>query len=147
MSHFNSCFLSDNPRNIPEKHERTVYKTFVINLEHRINRRIRVDKVINENNIDTCNLNYYKAIDGKKIKRTEEITQLFKENDFGWRRGMIGCALSHYNLWKELETSDELDFLVILEDDIKTCKNNFNSKFTNLINTNKEKDPIHGKLK
>ena len=41
---------------------------------------------------------------------------LFKGNDFGNRQGVIGCALSHYNLWKKLLESD-FEYFIIMEDD------------------------------
>jgi collagen beta-1,O-galactosyltransferase len=47
-------------------------------------------------------------------------------NDFGNRKGVIGCALSHYYLWKQL-IADSLDYYVILEDDI-TVTNDFKTK-------------------
>jgi GR25 family glycosyltransferase involved in LPS biosynthesis len=47
---------------------------------------------------------------------TAEINHLFRNNDFNFRRGMIGCALSHMSLWQQIaEGSDDL--MLIVEDD------------------------------
>ena len=48
--------------------------------------------------------------------------KLFKGNDFGNRRGVIGCALSHYNLWKALIEDKNHAFYLIMEDDFTLCE-------------------------
>jgi GR25 family glycosyltransferase involved in LPS biosynthesis len=60
----------------------------------------------------------------------EYIKQTFRNNDFNYRQGYIGCALSHIELWKELSKSDE-DYYIIMEDDIEFA-DNFESKL-NLV--------------
>ena len=47
--------------------------------------------------------------------------KLFHGNDFGSRKGVIGCALSHYYIWKELLQDTDNNFYVIFEDDIELC--------------------------
>lgn len=60
---------------------------------------------------------FYEAIDGKKLIVTDDILKLFNNNDFNNKRGVIGCALSHYYLWKQL-IEDEYGMYLIIEDDI-----------------------------
>ena len=48
---------------------------------------------------------------------------MFHGNNFGSRRGVIGCALSHYDLWKQLVTDKKHDCYLVLEDDITLCQN------------------------
>lgn len=100
-----------------------------VNLEKRIDRKEYIIKLFNENLI--IDYEFYKAIDGLKLEPTKEIYNLFKKNDFGFRKSFIGCALSHYNLWKELLLS-EYDYYIIFEDDIKVSKK-FRLKLHNVI--------------
>lgn len=42
----------------------------------------------------------YRAVDGRELRSTARLLELFADNDFQYRRGVIGCALSHYRLWQ-----------------------------------------------
>ena len=42
----------------------------------------------------------FPAVDGQTLDPTPEILHLFRDNRFDYRRGIIGCALSHYRLWR-----------------------------------------------
>jgi GR25 family glycosyltransferase involved in LPS biosynthesis len=89
----------------------------VVNLKRRPDRKEQVTKVLNDAGVKDFDI--VEAVDGKEIKPTLELAKLFKGNDFGNRRGVIGCALSHYNLWKALIVDPKTNYYVILEDDIK----------------------------
>jgi GR25 family glycosyltransferase involved in LPS biosynthesis len=71
------------------------------------------------------------AINGKTLKLTPELLNLFNDNDFGYRRGVIGCALSHYYLWKELINSNN-NYYIIMEDDAILVKG-FKKKIEQLL--------------
>jgi GR25 family glycosyltransferase involved in LPS biosynthesis len=58
------------------------------------------------------------AVDGLSLQLTYDIYSLFKGNDFGNRKGFIGCALSHYALWLQLVKSNDSKY-IIFEDDIQ----------------------------
>ena len=89
-------------------------KIKVINLLRRPDRK---DNVIqNFKNVNITDYEFVEAVDGNAVTPTSEIITLFKGNDFGNRRGVIGCALTHYNLWKKLLES-EFDYFLIMEDD------------------------------
>lgn len=60
----------------------------------------------------------YEAVDGSVIQATPEIAHLFAGNDFGSRRGFIGCALSHYRIWQELAAAPAGSTALVFEDDI-----------------------------
>jgi GR25 family glycosyltransferase involved in LPS biosynthesis len=97
-------------------------KIKVINLARRRDRRENAVK--NFKNVNITNYEFIEAVDGKALIPTSQVITLFKGNDFGNRRGVIGCALTHYNLWKQLVESD-VDYFLIMEDDftiIKTFK-------------------------
>ena len=98
------------------KAKSAVNKIKVINLLRRLDRK---DNVIqNLKNANITNYEFIEAVDGNTLIPTSDIITLFKGNDFGNRRGVIGCALTHYNLWKKLIES-EFDYFLIVEDDFK----------------------------
>ena len=85
----------------------------IVNLKRRPDRREQMDKVL-----EGIEHDFVEAMDGSKLDETEFIYNLFKNNDFNYRRGFIGCALSHYELWKSLVKDKVHDYYIILEDDI-----------------------------
>jgi GR25 family glycosyltransferase involved in LPS biosynthesis len=93
---------------------------FVVNLLRRTDRKEAVETAFEAANI--TNYEFYEAVDGSKLEPTEEITKLFANNDFGSRKGFIGCALSHYYLWKQLKADPQTPFYTIFEDDITLCE-------------------------
>jgi len=111
----------------------------IVNLERRVDRRDKTKKLLNECGFDF--FEFVKAIDGKNITNDTEDLELFIGNDFGSRRGFIGCALSHYNLWKQLLNDQEHDYYLILEDDFEVCSN-FKAKIEKNIEEIKSKPII-----
>jgi GR25 family glycosyltransferase involved in LPS biosynthesis len=87
----------------------------IINLEKRIDRKLNMIHQLEKNNI--INYEFMNAVDGSTIIPTLEMKELFKDNDFGYRRGVIGCALSHLNIWKDLVNDKSNDYYIIMEDD------------------------------
>jgi GR25 family glycosyltransferase involved in LPS biosynthesis len=91
----------------------------IINLERRFDRKQNVQTQFNTYSIQPSWVN---AVDGQTLSPTPELKQLFLNNDFGSRRGVIGCALSHYRLWEELVNDPVHDYYVVFEDDITLCE-------------------------
>lgn len=60
----------------------------------------------------------FPAVDGSVIDMTDKLKHLFRNNDFGFRQGVVGCALSHLELWKRLVNSGQ-EMCLILEDDVE----------------------------
>jgi hypothetical protein len=58
----------------------------------------------------------FQAIDGIGLTLTPEVRHLFRDNDFLYRRGMVGCALSHLSLWKEVASGTGAASLVFEDD-------------------------------
>ncbi len=58
----------------------------------------------------------FRAVDGTAISMTDELRLLFRDNDFGDRRGFVGCALSHLALWRQTADGSAAACL-IFEDD------------------------------
>ncbi len=111
----------------------------IINLEKRQDRKENTIKEFARHNINSANLEFIKGVDGSKLEPTMEIYNLFKNNDFGGRKGFIGCALSHYYLWKQLLEDKDNDYYLIFEDDI-TLSKNFTRKMLSLKDKYVESD-------
>lgn len=93
----------------------------VINLKRRIDRWKSWVEEAEKKNIE--GYSRWEAIDGRKIEITSEIEYLFRDNNFDWRRGRIGCALSHMNVWLHV-VEKQIPALIVLEDDAR-----FNAPF------------------
>jgi GR25 family glycosyltransferase involved in LPS biosynthesis len=108
----------------------------VVNLERRADRKLDVIQLFKTAKL--TDFMFYKATDGQKLESTNELKKLFQGNDFGNRRGVIGCALSHLQLWKELVEDKNYTYYVIFEDDIRVSlnndisQNNFKERLTKL---------------
>ena len=94
------------------------YKIIIVNLKDRIDRKDYIIKLFNG-----FNIHFFEAINGKKTDLSLEIKNIFNNNDFSSRKGFIGCALSHYNIWLQLIEDKYNDFYIIFEDDITLCHN------------------------
>jgi FkbM family methyltransferase len=95
----------------------------IINLERRNDRKKDTINKLSFAGISCEDYEFSKAIDGALLKPTNELKHLFRNNDFINRRGVIGCALSHYNLWKRLVNDSQHEYYVIMEDDFVLCSN------------------------
>lgn len=88
-------------------------KTFVINLERRHD---RYQKFISQG-LDFLNYERYNAIDGKRLLPTYQVQRIFEYNDYNTKACMVGCALSHIDLYIRLLNDPEHEYYLILEDD------------------------------
>ena len=119
------------------------YKTFCINLERRPD---RLKTFHDEMKDQDLKYEIFPACDGAMLKEAQlnnseplgypklnDIEQMFLGNDFNYRCGVLGCALSHIKLWKQL-VNDSIDYYLIFEDDVKLVPN-FRTRLQNVINT------------
>jgi GR25 family glycosyltransferase involved in LPS biosynthesis len=90
-------------------------EAYVINLERRDDRKKRF--IASHTNISE-RVYLWKAVDGRSLSLRPEITHLFRQNDFSWKKSVMGCALSHYSLWQKLATDPLAKSYLILEDDV-----------------------------
>jgi FkbM family methyltransferase len=116
-------------------------KIKIINLEFREDRKKKSKDKIISNGINENDFEFVQAINGYKVPQTREIYELFKGNDFAYRKGIIGCALSHFNLWIQLLNDKEHEYYIIMEDDFNLSKN-FKNIILNLDDDFKKKDTI-----
>ncbi len=94
----------------------TKFEIKVVNLERRPDRKEQT--IAKFKDMGIIDYKFIEAVDGQKLDIGIDIIELFKGNDYGNRKGFIGCALSHYNLWKQLlKSSDE--YYYIMEDDVQ----------------------------
>lgn len=113
------------------------YTIKVINLERRSDRKTYMINKLNEKMVN--NYEFFKAVDGNLLEPSIFIKNLFKNNDFNYRKGIIGCALSHYELWNNLINDNKYSYYVILEDDIDLV-DNFNEYLDKCIHIIKEQN-------
>jgi len=113
----------------------------IINLKRRPDRKEETHKILTNAEMDMNDIEFIEAVDGQTLEPTAELAQLFKGNDFGNRRGFIGCALSHYNLWKQLVNDPNNEYYLIMEDDFSLCSN-FKNKYETIKDSFKKEDVI-----
>lgn len=100
------------------------YKIFVINLDASKKRWKRIKK-----QLDFQKLNY-ERVSGIDISdhKQQHLWKKYnsKKNRYNYYRtlskGELGCYFSHINCWKKI-LDDEIDFGVVLEDDVKLLNN------------------------
>ena len=83
-------------------------------------------------------VNVFDGIDGKKLQPCHKIAKLFEKSDYNYRRGIVGCALSHMLIWKEFLNDVNVQYLLVFEDDSRLV-DNFNQKLLHLLNTYENK--------
>ncbi len=100
------------------------YMIHVINLERRTDRKEYMRQLFDkEGLVQGRDYTFVKAVDGRELRVTDEIRTVFAKNDFQFRRGILGCALTHIALWKQLVADTESESYIVVEDDITLCPN------------------------
>jgi len=90
-------------------------EVFVVNLAHRND---RMERFWTTHPYMKALCYREEAVYGNKLTMTPELAHLFRDNDFKWKKGVIGCALSHYNIWKRLAADPVVSSYLVLEDDV-----------------------------
>lgn len=124
------------------------YVTLMINLNRRRDRIEKFYKTYQKKYPEFLKkLIRFPAIDGKtydfkdhmnlfNLKQLSLKKQRNQWGNHGYKAGTLGCALSHFNVWKKLVETDqqkENDFIFVVEDDIQLC-DNFDIKLNELLN-------------
>ncbi len=126
--------LLHDKQNVDMKIDINNMETYVINLKRRPDRLEKITKKLNDM---AFTYKIFEAIDGSTLASTDELKNMFRNNDFRYRKGVIGCALSHISLWKQLINSDK-DLYLIYEDDIN-FSDNFREKYDKILESLTEK--------
>jgi len=87
-------------------------KIFVINLERRLDRWFNWQISAKHGKVE--NYERWNAVDGRTLVVNDEIKNLFRNIDF--KLGVMGCALSHYEIWQHI-IKNQLEEAIIFEDD------------------------------
>jgi GR25 family glycosyltransferase involved in LPS biosynthesis len=126
----NEIQFSSNPTLESKQCNKPNFDTFVVNLDRRPDRYNTFKK-----NTQSVFLNYkrFSAVDGKTLQSTPDLQYLFRGNDYNMRRGIVGCALSHLQLFHNLANSTK-DAYCVFEDDAVFTQN-FQQKFDCLYNS------------
>jgi GR25 family glycosyltransferase involved in LPS biosynthesis len=63
----------------------------------------------------------FSAIDGQKIIASSQLIRLFEGNDYHYRKGIVGCAISHISMWIEWLYNEKslTEVLAVFEDDVE----------------------------
>lgn len=107
--------------------------TIIINLSYHKNRKYDIIQKLKKTNI--INYYFYDAIDGNNLNEYNfKIIPMWF--DYFKKRtitiGEIGCALSHYNVWKYI-VENKIEKILILEDDV-IFYDNFNKMYELVLN-------------
>ena len=94
--------------------------SYVITLERRRDRLIQFFQM---NKDEMIPIKVLKGFDGKKMNPSHKIQKAFKTGDYNYRKGIIGCAMSHIHIWKEFLNNPSYTNCLVLEDDAKLVKN------------------------
>ena len=92
--------------------------TYYVNLDRRPDRKELFEKVMLDISMPIIR---FSAIDGYALEMTPQMYHLFDKNDYNYRKGIVGCALSHIQIWIKHyydEISKQRDFLMVMEDDL-----------------------------
>jgi GR25 family glycosyltransferase involved in LPS biosynthesis len=113
-------------------------KIYVLNLQRRPD---RLQKFREMNKAEMVHFHVFNAIDGLSLTPSLTIQRLFEPNDYNYRRGIVGCAISHIMMWSEVASTPNLNGMLIIEDDAKLFKN-FMFKFLHILDTTPHADII-----
>jgi len=111
-----NAYTLNNEEQFVKKKKEYKLEMFYINLDKRSDRK----KIIERQTYDMpFDIKRISAVDGKDITLTQQHYLIFKGNDYNYRTGIIGCALSHLSIWINfINGMYTADYLVIFEDDV-----------------------------
>lgn len=108
----------------------TIDKIFIINLDKDVERLNKSYEQLNYYNIK--NYERYPAIYGKNLNEDELISYSTYIGKIIGSKSMIGCGISHINIWNNI-IKEKINKCLILEDDF-ILSDNFINKFNIIIN-------------
>ena len=111
--------IKQNLPSISKEEIERFISTTKINLLNLKRRKDRLDNFLNKNAknfLNNMKIFIFEAVDGQELKPNQKIQRLFKNNDYNFRRGIVGCALSHIKMWCEVFTNN-IEGMLNIEDD------------------------------
>jgi GR25 family glycosyltransferase involved in LPS biosynthesis len=108
--------------------------TYVINLKRRPD---RLRNFFTKNQKELFPLTVFEGVDGKTLQASHKVQKAFSTGDYNYRRGIVGCAMSHMKIWKDFLTKANQTHCLVLEDDAELCPE-FKDKIIYLLNKHSE---------
>lgn len=116
------------------------FKSFMINLERRPDRWQQIEQ---QKKWLPPNLIRVPAVDGKTLAFTPRLGNLCLYNNYHMRPGVIGCALSHLQLYGQLIRDQDVSAYLIFEDDVSiTTQDLFMPKVRRILSTMDTQQPL-----
>jgi len=115
----------------------------IINLDQGIERWRKISDNLEASGVDSSWIHRYSAIYGKNLTKDELMSNTTALSRSLCSPGMIGCFLSHSNLWDKIAT-EEHPFQVVLEDDAVVC-NNFCTRVYELVDELETNEEMSGR--
>jgi GR25 family glycosyltransferase involved in LPS biosynthesis/glycosyltransferase involved in cell wall biosynthesis len=114
----------------------------MINLDRRTDRLERMQSEFARVGAETLapNVGRFAAVDGQSLELTPEIEFMFRGNDFDFRRGIVACALSHVELWRDVAEGDGRP-LLIFEDDV-TLVDDFTAQLADVLGALQDRSDV-----
>ena len=92
-------------------------EAYVVNLDRRAD---RCKSFVEHHPYFKGKVKRHMACDGLSLTLTPALANLFKPNDFFWKKAVMGCAISHLKLWSMLyKEPGEIRSYLIMEDDAR----------------------------
>lgn len=91
-------------------------EAYLINLPRRAD---RLEKFKSAHTNIKDRVYVWQAIDGRTLTLDQNIVHCFRNNDFNWKKSVMGCALSHLGLWEKLANDPLAKSYLIMEDDVR----------------------------
>lgn len=127
------CFIKDsfkdnNNINILDK-----FDAYYINLKRRSDKNDNILVELNKSNLLRNNMKRFEAIDGKELDLTNYLASGISARLLEKRRGWIGCALSHIELWKKCIGINK-PMLIFEDDNVIKEEINYDKHLETIIN-------------
>lgn len=104
----------------------------IINLKRRCDRKTKFETNILPK-ISFLNPEFYTAVDANDLEPlTEQQEKMFANNNFGWRKTLIACSLSHLGVITEFLNSSSSNLCIVFEDDVLDVSDTI-AQYINLI--------------
>ena len=132
---YNNGLVFENPNEETYNKESYTFPIQIVNLERRPDRKDIITRKLHDKRVS--GFEFFKAVDGSSLPAHKFIQDVFRDNHFNYRRGIIGASLSHMEIWRKLIHSDD-EFYVVFEDDID-LSHDFAEKIELCIREFKEK--------
>ena len=93
--------------------------SYVINLKRRPD---RLRNFFTRNEKELFPITVFEGVDGKTLTPTHKTQRAFASGDYNYRRGIVGCAMSHMKIWKDFLTNNNQTYCLVVEDDAELCE-------------------------